>query len=102
MAISDRNAASITVFADEAAAYLAEALYLGNLGIKAIANTHHNQAIFDAARNLVETHQLRYKMGVRLTKQDYAPLQKALQNHPGYGKTDPKQMAGCGGVAKRP
>lgn len=73
----------VTVLNDEAAAYLAEAIYL-RAAHSWISGGAVEMAIYDAADKVAKAHDLYSKRGVRLSSDDVADLRAAIHKHPAY------------------
>ena len=73
----------VTVLNDEAAAYLAEAIFL-RASHSWINGGAAEMAIYDAADKVAKAHDLYGKPGVRLSTDDVADLRAAIHKHPAY------------------
>ena len=73
----------LTVLNDEAAAYLAEVIYL-RAAHSWVGGGELEMAIYSAADQVAKTHDLYSKPGVRLSSEDVADLRAAIHKHPAY------------------
>jgi hypothetical protein len=86
-----------TELSDEAAAYLAEVIFLRatKTWVKGDAAA---MAIYNTADQIVKTHKLGQGKQVRLKWGHYAPLRDAVRGHPAYSAIDPKALTSGHGV----
>jgi hypothetical protein len=87
----------VTVLNDEAAAYLAEAIYL-RAAHSWVNGGAAEMAIYDAADQIAKAHNLYNKRGVRLSNDDVADLRAAIHKHPAYSSIGAKQMTSGHGL----
>jgi hypothetical protein len=73
----------VTVLNDEAAAYLAEVIYL-RAAHSWVSGGTAEMAIYNAADQLAKAHDLYSKSGVRVSNDDAADLRAAIHKHPAY------------------
>jgi hypothetical protein len=86
-----------TTLSDEAAAYLAETIFLRatKTWVKGDAKA---MAIYNAADKLVKQYGLGQGKQVRLKWEQYAPLREAVRGHPAYSGIDTKELTSGHGV----
>lgn len=89
---------NFTALQDEVAGYLGDALYMRILNAIPTTKDLQDKAIYDAAYDIIERYQMRYKPGVKLTAAEYAPLAQALKQHGAYGHQLAKQKASADGI----
>lgn len=87
----------VTVLNDEAAAYLAEVIYL-RAGHNWINGGAAEMAIYNAADQVAKAHDLYSKRGVKLSLSDVDDLRKAIHAHPAYNSIGAKQMTSGHGL----
>jgi hypothetical protein len=87
----------VTVLNDEAAAYLAEAIYL-RAAHSWVNGGAAEMAIYNAADQLAKAHDLYSKRGVRLSVDDAADLRAAIHKHPAYSSIGEHQMTSGHGL----
>jgi hypothetical protein len=87
----------VTVLNDEAAAYLAEAIYL-RAAHSWVNGGAAEMAIYNAADQIAKAHNLYNKRGVRLSNDDVADLRAAIHKHPAYSSIGAKQMTSGHGL----
>jgi hypothetical protein len=87
----------VTVLNDEAAAYLAEAIYL-RAAHSWVSGGAAEMAIYDAADQVAKAHDLYSKRGVRLSVDDVAGLRAAINKHPAYSGIGAKQKTSGHGL----
>jgi hypothetical protein len=87
----------VTVLNDEAAAYLAEVIYL-RAAHSWVNGGAAEMAIYNAADQLAKAHGLYSKLGVRLSVDDAADLRAAIHKHPAYSSIGAHQMTSGHGL----
>jgi hypothetical protein len=87
----------VTVLNDEAAAYLAEVIYL-RAGHNWINGGAAEMAIYNAADQVAKAHDLYNKLGVQLSSGDVADLRQAIHAHPAYSSIGAKQKTSGHGL----
>ena len=87
----------VTVLNDEAAAYLAEVIYL-RAAHSWVNGGAAEMAIYNAADQLAKAHGLYSKRGVRLSVDDAADLRAAIHKHPAYSSIGAHQMTSGHGL----
>lgn len=87
----------VTVLNDEAAAYLAEAIFL-RAAHSWINGGAAEMAIYDAADKVAKAHDLYGKRGVRLSHDDVADLRAAIHKHPAYSGLGARQKTSGHGL----
>jgi hypothetical protein len=87
----------VTVLNDEAAAYLAEVIYL-RAAHSWINGGAAEMAIYNAADQVAKAHDLYGKRGVRLSLDDVADLRAAINKHPAYSGIGAKQKTSGHGL----
>jgi hypothetical protein len=87
----------VTVLNDEAAAYLAEVIYL-RAAHSWINGGPAEMAIYNAADQIAKTHDLYGKLGVTLSLDQVADLRAAISKHPAYSGIDAKQKTSGHGL----
>jgi hypothetical protein len=87
----------VTVLNDEAAAYLAEVIYL-KAAHSWVNGGAAEMAIYTAADQLAKAHGLYTKRGVRLSVNDAADLRAAIHKHPAYSSLGEHQMTSGHGL----
>jgi hypothetical protein len=88
----------VTVLNDEAAAYLAEAIYLRAAHSWVSGAGAAEMAIYNAADQVAKAHNLYNKRGVRLSNDDIADLRAAIHKHPAYSSIGEHQMTSGHGL----
>ncbi|MGH6943764.1 MAG: hypothetical protein ACREH6_06040 [Geminicoccaceae bacterium] len=88
---------NLTVLDDEAAAYLAEAIYL-RAAHTWVSGDGAALAIYKAADALAKAHDLYNTRAVRLSSRDAAALRSAIHAHPAYSGIDVHQRTSGHGV----
>ena len=94
---------STTEITDEAAAYLAEAIYrrLGKIDVHKEAGANGDPtalAIYDAAHRLAAKYGLYKKRGASLTGKQYEPLRQAVHQHKAYSSISLSNLTSGHGV----
>lgn len=87
----------VTVLNDEAAAYLAEAIYL-RAAHSWVGGGGAEMAIYDAADKVAKAHDLYSRRGIRLSNDDVADLRAAIHKHPAYSGLGAKQKTSGHGL----
>ena len=87
----------VTVLNDEAAAYLAEAIYL-RAAHSWVNGGAAEMAIYQAADQVARAHDLYSKRGVRLALADVADLRAAISKHPAYSSIGARQKTSGHGL----
>jgi hypothetical protein len=87
----------VTVLNDEAAAYLAEVIYL-RAAHSWVGGGAAEMAIYNAADQVAKAHGLLNKLGVRLSIDDVADLRAAINKHPAYSGIGAKQKTSGHGL----
>jgi hypothetical protein len=87
----------VTVLNDEAAAYLAEVIYL-RAAHSWVNGGAAEMAIYNAADQIAKAHNLYNKRGVRLSNDDAADLRAAIHKHPAYSSIGEHQMTSGHGL----
>lgn len=87
-ALVDLRKTRTTELNDETVAYIAEAIYIRAGGIWITPGDPAAAAILNAARNIVEGHQLHVNNGVELTSNNCRALQAAILSHTAYSGAD--------------
>ena len=88
---------SLTDLSDEAAAYLAETIFLhtGNVRINGDVDA---MRIYNAADDIAKQYGLYKKKGVKLTRKQYEPLRQAIHVNPAYIGIGMEQMTSGHGI----
>ncbi len=89
---------TITELTDEAAAYLAEVIYLRASHFWIQTSDAATQEIYKTANELCDRYDLGIKKGVRLKRNEYEPLQRVIHRHPAYRSIRPGQLTSGHGV----
>ncbi len=91
------RATSTTVLSDEAAAYLAEVIYLraAHTWVRGSAAV---MAIYNAADRIAQAHRMYERTGAVLRFADYEPLRQAVNAHPAYSSIGQRQLTSGHGV----
>jgi hypothetical protein len=89
----------VTVLNDEAAAYLAEAIYL-RASHRWVQAGAEEMAIYNAADTIAKAHDLYNRRGVRLSLEDVADLRAAIHKHSAYSGIGAKQKTSGHGLHK--
>jgi len=87
----------VTVLNDEAAAYLAEAIFL-RASHSWINGGAAEMAIYNAADQVAKAHDLYSRRGVKLSTDDVADLRAAIHKHPAYSGIGLKQKTSGHGL----
>ena len=87
----------VTVLNDEAAAYLAEAIYL-RAAHSWVNGGAAEMAIYQAADQVAKAHDLYSKRGVRLSLANVADLRAAISKHPAYSGIGARQKTSGHGL----
>ena len=87
----------VTVLNDEAAAYLAEVIYL-RAAHSWVNGGAAEMAIYNAADQLAKAHDLYSKRGVWLSVDDAADLRAAIHKHPAYNSIGARQKTSGHGL----
>jgi hypothetical protein len=85
-----------TELSDEAAAYLAETLFMRSIGLTVTGGGA--LPIYNAAAALIDAHKLGKGRQVRLQWADYLPLREAVRAHPAYHGIGERQLTSGHGV----
>ena len=83
-AMMDVKNISIPMHDDEVIAYLADAMYLKASKLATVSGGAQEKAIYAAAFNIIDKHQMLTKPGVALKGSDCAALRDAIKAHPAY------------------
>jgi hypothetical protein len=87
----------VTVLNDEAAAYLAEAIYW-RAAHSWVSGGAAEMAIYNAADQIARAHDLYNKRGIRLSLDDVADLRAAIHRHPAYSSIGVNQKTSGHGL----
>jgi hypothetical protein len=91
------RATNLTVLDDEAAAYLAEAVYL-RAAHTWVKGESAASAIYQAADAVARAHDLYSRRGVKLSADHVAELRKVIHAHPAYSSIEPHAHTSGHGV----